>query len=90
MNIFEGVKFGDRFRTRDGKPAVYLSTGHYGSEDDKDNPPFVVVYCAVEYHIKYVDGGEKYFHNVEKYDENGKWNKWNPENDDLDIVEKEE
>lgn len=90
MNIFEGVKFGDKFRTRDGKPAVYLSTEHHGSVDDKDNPPFVIVYCAVEYHIKYEDGGEKYFHNVEKYDENGKWSKWHPEDDDLDIVEKEE
>lgn len=87
-NIFEGVRFGDKFRTRDGKPAVYLSTEHYGSENDKDNPPFVIVFCAVEYHFKYEDGSEKYTHYVEKYDEKGKWNKWDPEDNGLDIVGK--
>lgn len=87
-NIFENAKFGDKFRTRDGRLAIYLSTEYGGNVDDKYNPPFVIVYCVVEERIKYADGGEKYFHNVERYDENGKWNKWNPEDDELDIVDK--
>lgn len=85
-NVFENVKFGDRFRTRDGRPAVYLSTEHHGSVDDKYNPPFVIINCAVEHHIRYMDGSEKFFHEICHYTENGKWNKWNPEDDDLDIV----
>lgn len=87
-NVFENAKFGDKFRTRDGRLAIYLSTAYGGSVDDKYNPPFMIVYCAVEYHFKYEDGSEKYTYGIEKYNENGKWNKWNPEDDDLDIVGK--
>lgn len=86
-NIFKDAKFGDRYRQRDGSMAIYLSAYYGGSEDDKDNPPFVDVNFAREVYIKYTDGSEKRFHSINRYDgATGKFNKWATEEDDRDIV----
>lgn len=86
QNIFENAKFGDKYVTRDGRLALYLSTEHGGTRGDRDNPPFLIIHVAVEHHVKYADGSEKRFHSVGMYHESGKFNKWNPEDDDRDIV----
>lgn len=31
MNIFENAKFGDKFRTRDGRMAIFVSQSKYGT-----------------------------------------------------------
>lgn len=88
-NLFENAKFGDRYKLRDGRMAIYLSTYYGGSENDKENPPFIDVDFAVEVHIIYVDGSEKRFHRIDQYDgATGKFNKWATEEDDWDIVGK--
>lgn len=79
------AKFGDRFKTRDGRLALFLSIEYLGGSDEY-NPPFTVVNFAIEQHVKYVDGSEKRFHSIIETNENGKFNKWNTEDDNEDII----
>ena len=87
-NIFKEAKFGDKFRRRDGGFAIYLSTEYGGSEEDKNNLPFIIIYMANEHHVTYKDGSEKRFHSADTYSESGKWNRFSEEDDDWDIVGK--
>lgn len=86
-NIFENAKFGDRFRTRDGRLAIYLSTEHRGSIEDKYNPPFSIVHVALERCAKYADGTENRWHDIMMYNEQGHSNRFDTETEyDDDVV----
>lgn len=78
-NIFENAYFGKKFKTRNGKLAIYLSTEYYDT--------FTIVHAAIEHHIRYVDGGEKYFHEVNMYDTSGHFNRFDTETEyPYDII----
>lgn len=80
-NIFKNAKFGDKFQTRNGNIAIYLSKEHRGHIDDKYNPPFVLVHVALERHVKYTDGSENRFHDIIMYDESGHFNRFDVDNE---------
>ena len=44
MNIFENAKFGDKFRTRDGRMAIYLGESHHQELAVHDGDDYYDVY----------------------------------------------
>lgn len=63
MNIFEGAKFGDRFKTRNGRMAIY------GFPEDERHVLIVENFGAV---FRYKDNGVSNYPN-DKIDIIGKW-----------------
>ena len=74
-NIFDGVKFGDKFKTRDGRIAIFYSVC---KEDDGYNFIIEPSKASIE-----SDGTE--FHFVDK---NGHWHRRDDIDSEEDIVEK--
>ena len=74
-NIFDGVKFGDKFKTRDGRIAIFYSVC---KEDDGYN-------FIIEPSEKSVDTLGTDFHFVDK---NGHWHRRDDIDTENDIVEK--
>lgn len=78
-NIFENAYFGKPYKTRNGETAIYLSTEYHDT--------FTIVHAAIEHHIRYADGSENRFHEVNMYGIGGNFNRFDTETEyPYDIV----